>query len=81
VNDGARFFHPESERHGDRGDPSPLLGEFLNKSLEIESDGRIQGRSCLLGYLEMAATETIDGNEEWRKGVQSHHQRLRDKKQ
>jgi hypothetical protein len=73
-------FHPESERHGDRGHPSPLLGEFLNKSLEIESDGQIEGRACPIGYLEMVALETYGGTDKWRASVQSHHRRLRKKK-
>jgi hypothetical protein len=37
--------------------------------------------SCPLGYLEMVPIEQFGGNEEWRNGVRSHHQRLKEKRQ
>jgi len=36
--------------------------------------------SCPLGYLGMVPIEQFGGNEEWRKGVQSYHQRLKEKR-
>jgi len=36
--------------------------------------------SCPLGYLEMVPIEQFGGNEEWRDGVRSYHQRLKEKR-
>lgn len=36
--------------------------------------------SCPLGYLEKVPIEQFGGNEEWRKGVQAYHERIREKR-
>lgn len=36
--------------------------------------------SCPLGYLKMVPIEQFRGNEDWRNGVRSYHQRLRQKR-
>ncbi len=36
--------------------------------------------SCPLGYLEMVPIEQFGGNEEWRVGVRSYHQRAKEKR-
>jgi len=36
--------------------------------------------SCPLGYLEMVPIDQFGGNEEWRGGVRSYHQRAKEKR-
>jgi len=36
--------------------------------------------SCPLGYLAKVPIKTFGGNEEWRKGVRSYHERLLEKR-